>query len=138
MIESAEEYDLLMGSDIRDEERRFKWDSASESTWRDIIDRYPQHRVTVAMNVTLPESIQEILARDEDEDVRMMLAGRRRLSSEVFEILAADVAESVRAHICANRKTPEALLVKLSKDSEPWVARCARERLAALRYEPET
>src|ERR1700753_1817085 len=136
MFESIEDYEFLMETDVRDEERRLKWASASEETWREIIERYPEYRATVAVNVTLPASIQLILAKDEDERVRMELAGRRRLSPEVFEILAADAAQSVRCRVCYNRKLPESLLVKLLEDPDSWVEECAREGLEMRRKSP--
>jgi hypothetical protein len=133
VIESAEDYELLLDDDAGKVTNKFKTVAASEAAWREIINRYPQFRKTVALNITLPESIHRLLATDGDEDVRSTLADRRQLSPEVFEILAADVADSVRGRVCANQKTPEVLLVKLLDDPEPWIARMAQKKLEERR-----
>lgn len=86
-------------------------------------------RSWVAHNKTVPISVLRILATDEDPDVRLTVAAKRKLDGELFERLARDADESVRHRVANNAKVPRHLLEELSRDTVPFVAEAARRRL---------
>jgi hypothetical protein len=76
VIESADEFIRLRTSDDPAEYRRAAHDEGSESTWRDVIERFPDMRFWVAQNKTVPLSILETLRTDPDEQVRSMVRAK--------------------------------------------------------------
>ena len=70
MIESAEEFVRLRGSEVPEEYLRAAQDSAEVQVWLDIIQRYPDMRFWVAQNKTVPVPVLEVLRNDEDQRVR--------------------------------------------------------------------
>lgn len=77
VIESAEEFVRLRISDDPAEYNRAAHDEASESTWREVIERFPDMRFWVAQNKTVPLSVLEILRQDPDDKVRHMVTSKR-------------------------------------------------------------
>ena len=129
MIESADEFQRLRTSEDPAEYRRAAYEEATEAVWLDVIARFPEMRVWVAHNKTVPLSILHVLAGDEDRRVRSMVALKRKLDIELFTRLARDQDDSVRSTIAANPKIPHEVLVILSRDAEPFVADKAAARL---------
>ena len=76
-IESAEEFVRLRTSDDPAEYNRAAQDEASESTWREVIERFPDMRFWVVQNKTVPLSVLEILRHDTDDRVRHMVTSKR-------------------------------------------------------------
>ncbi|MGW5380983.1 hypothetical protein [Nocardia sp. NPDC003963] len=76
MIESAEEFVRLRCSEDPAEYNRAAHEEASEQTWREVIARFPEMRVRVAHNKTVPLNILEEL-RGDDEWVRSMVRAKR-------------------------------------------------------------
>jgi hypothetical protein len=76
VIESAEEFVRLRTSEDPDEYGRAAQDHASEGTWREVIARFPDMRVWVAQNKTVPLSILEELRNDPDLNVRSMVRAK--------------------------------------------------------------
>lgn len=129
MIESAEEFVRLRTNDDLGIQRRAALEEAPEHVWRDVMERYPEMRVWVVHNKTVPLSILELLSRDEDRAVRGAVAGKRKLSRELFERLAADADEGVRLHAGRNAKVPLDILERLTHDPSAFVASEARRIL---------
>ncbi|MGH3738668.1 MAG: hypothetical protein ACRDT6_24145 [Micromonosporaceae bacterium] len=77
MIDSAEEFVRLRTSEYPAEYNRAAQDEAAESTWRDVIERFPDMRFWVAQNKTVPLSVLEMLRHDPDERVRDMVTSKR-------------------------------------------------------------
>lgn len=77
VIESAEEFVRLRISDDPAKYNRAAHDEASESTWREVIERFPDMRFWVAQNKTVPLSVLEILRQDPDDKVRHMVTSKR-------------------------------------------------------------
>jgi hypothetical protein len=76
-IESAEEFVRLGTSEDPVEYSRAAQDEATESTWRDVIERFPDMRFWVAQNKRVPLSVLEVLRHDADENVRQMVTNKR-------------------------------------------------------------
>ena len=76
MIDSAEEFVRLRTSEDPDEYGRAAHEAASEATWRDVIETYPDMRFWVAQNKTEPLSILETLRHDPAERVRSMVRSK--------------------------------------------------------------
>ena len=77
VIDSAEEFVRLRTSDAPADYNRAARDEASENTWHDIIERFPDMRFWVAQNKTVPLSVLEVLRNDADERVQHMVTSKR-------------------------------------------------------------
>ncbi|HEV2611048.1 MAG TPA: hypothetical protein VGU61_12335, partial [Noviherbaspirillum sp.] len=108
-------------------------DNAALEIWVEVIENYPERRIDVAQNRTIPEEVMQILASFDDATVRSLIAQKRRLVPDLFPLLARDQDETVRIAIAANQKIPLELVRSLTTDSIESVASVAeynlRERL---------
>jgi hypothetical protein len=134
VITSAEEFVRLRTSEDPSECLRAAHAALSEAVARDVVERYPEMRMWVAQNKTVPLSILRILASDGDPRVRWMVATKRKLDVELFEHLSHDADESIRLAVAHNRKCPSEILDQLAS-SDPWatVRQDASCRLAERR-----
>ena len=121
MITSASEFYRLRESDNPEEYYRAAHEEAAIEVWMQIIQARPDMRLWVAHNKTVPISILEILARDEDANVRDMVARKHKITEAIALTLADDPDETVRAALAHNVKLPESARVKLQGDSSPLV-----------------
>jgi hypothetical protein len=99
--------------------------------------RYPDLKIWVGYNKTVPLSILRVLARDPEPRVRQSVADNRKLDPALFELLSLDEDSSVRASIAYNRKVPTVVLRRLLTDREGWVADIAAERLEQVAENPK-
>ena len=129
---NAEEFVRLRQSDRSEDYLRAANESAEKEVWLDIIQRFPEMRVWVAHNKTVPLEILAILARDEDPAVRSFVAMKNKLSSELFGLLARDRDSSVRERIAYNKNTPLEVLRVLTEDPNEAIASRAHQRLSRL------
>lgn len=129
MIGSADEFVRLRTSDDPDEYGRAARDEAPESVWLEIVRAYPEMRRWVAHNKTVPMSVLDLLAADQDEDVRIAVAQKRKLTADLFNQLSRDPSPNVRQCIAWNGKTPPTVLERLSTDVDESVADKAQNRL---------
>lgn len=130
MILSAEEFVNLRRSDDPEEYERAVSEEASEHVWIGVITNYPEMRVWVAENKSVPLSILNILSDDSDPNVRFAVASKRKLDRALFDKLSRDESESVRQRIAYNNKTPTDILRRLVLDSEAIVSNVAKSRLS--------
>jgi hypothetical protein len=129
MIESADQFVLLRTSEDIELYQRAANEPATEDIWQEIIRRYPDMRVWVARNKTVPLNILEILSHDENADVRYAVAMKRKSSQDILQRLAQDPDESVRLRVALNPKTPKVLLEQLLHDKWSRVVEEAKNRL---------
>lgn len=101
VIESAEEFVRLRTSEDPAEYNKAARDEASESTWRDVIERYPDMRFWVAQNKTVPLTVLEVLRHDPDEQVRDMVTSKRSWAR-------AHPDDTTRPHGLQNTRTTRA------------------------------
>lgn len=120
-IDRAEEFAVFCGSYDQAVFRLAATCEADEEVWLDVLRRYPELKKNVAFNKNVPLSLLEILASDEDDDIREWVAGKRKLSRDLFERLADDRDPGVRSSIAGNPKTPIDVVEKLCRDAEDWV-----------------
>jgi hypothetical protein len=118
MIESADEFARLCHSDDRGDNLRARTEEALEPTWLSTIDRFPEWRVEVARNKTVPISVLERLVADPDRLVRLAIAAKRKATPELLERLARDPYESIRLQVARHKNTPLPVLESLRND--PW------------------
>ncbi|MEU1304160.1 hypothetical protein [Streptomyces shenzhenensis] len=119
MIETADEFVRLRNSSDPQERRRTAVEEASAQVWMEVVDRYPEERVAVAQNKTVPLAVLEMLIDDPDARVRFMVAMKRKLSPDLLERLARDVDESIRMRVAQHRNTSRETLESLRND--PWI-----------------
>lgn len=129
MIESAEQFVSLRTSEDPELYQKAASDSATEETWREVIRKYPDMKVWVARNKTVPSNILEILSRDEDADVRYAVAMKRKAGQDILQRLSQDSDESVRLRVALNPKTPKIILEQLLNDKWSRVVEEAKNRL---------
>jgi hypothetical protein len=76
VLESVEGFVQLRTGEDPAEYYRAAHDHADEATWLDVLERFPDMRVWVAHNKTVPLSIPERLRHDPDEHVRSMVRAK--------------------------------------------------------------
>lgn len=118
MIHSAEEFVALRTSENMEEYLRSDHEDAPIEVWRTVLSKYPEMKIWVAHNKTVPLEILATLAEDPDPQVRWSVAIKRKLSPSLFAKLANDKDDSVRARVAINKKTPVEVLRFLAND--PW------------------
>lgn len=126
MINSAEEFVALRDSEIKAEYDRSAMEEAPIAVWREVIEKFPDHRRWVAHNKTVPVEILEMLCVF-DVSTRWFVARKRKLSAALFERLSQDEDSDVRVAICTNKKTPLEILDRLRQDVDEDVACVATE-----------
>lgn len=132
MINSAKEFISLLESKDLNQQKRTRYENASEKVWFEIIESFPDHINDVVLNKTLPITVLRYLSKHSDPKIRWQVAIKRQLDIGLFEELAGDPDDSVRERIAYNRKAPKQVIEKLSHDSIERVAVIAKERLRAL------
>lgn len=130
MIRSADEFVALRDSDIKAEYDRSALEEAPAAVWREVIDRFPDHRRWVAHNKTVPLEILEELCKF-DADTRYFVACKRKLSYTLFESLSKDADTNIRIAISVNKKTPMSILESLFGDVNEEVVCAARDNYDA-------
>jgi len=85
--------------DVRSE----KWDLAHFHTW-------------IAGHAYAPEEIVRMLAKNTERRVRMRVAEKRNLPTDLFLELAKDCDEGVRQSVARNKKTPKDIMRYLEND----------------------
>ncbi len=118
MISSAQEFVDLRCSDDPEEYRRAAFDEATEETWRQVIEQYPEMRRWVAHNKTIPEGVIRQLYAIGDYDILIALAMKRRTPSDVLHDMAVKGHDSVRMAIARHPHVLKLTLELLKKD--PW------------------
>jgi hypothetical protein len=129
MIESADQFVLLRTSEDIDLYQRAANESATDKVWEEVIEKYPDMRVWVARNKTVPVSILDILSRDGNPEVRHAVAMKRKSGEEILRRLAKDPDESVRLRVALNPKTPKVILEELLQDNWSRVVEEVKIRL---------
>lgn len=100
------------------------------AVWEELARRYPRLRGDLPLVKAVPVELLATLARDDDPRVRVMVAGKRKLSRASFELLAADCESWVRSSVARNPKVPSDVLAALVDDSDPDVAESAASHTA--------
>ncbi len=129
MIESADQFFLLRTSEDIKLYQRAASESANEEIWQEIIEKYPEMRVWVARNKTVPLNILEVLSHDENADVRYAVAMKRKAGKDILQRLSQDSDESVRLRVALNPTTPKIVLEQLLNDQWSRVVEEAKNRL---------
>lgn len=129
MIESADHFFALRTSEDPELYQIAANDSATEETWQEVIERYPDMRVWVARNKTVPLRILEVLSFDKDAEVRYAVAMKRKAGPDILQRLAQDPDESVRLRVALNPKTPRIVLEQMLNDKWSRVVEEVRSRL---------
>ena len=129
MIHSADEFVRLRFSDNPDDYRRAANEEATIEVWNDVINRYPDARVWVARNKTVPLQILAILVSDTDPLVRHAVAMKRKLTPDLLDRLALDNDETVRMRVAMHKNTSTTTLEVLRGDSWDRIREVANERI---------
>lgn len=130
MINTAEEFVQLRTSDSPQEYLRAASEHAHKAVWLDVINKFPEMKIWVAHNKTVPVEVLYLLAQDADPAVRLAVAMKNKLSDDLLLLLALDVDDGVRQRIACNKKTPNNILEILSRDANTLVAEPALVGLA--------
>jgi hypothetical protein len=129
MIKSADQFVLLRTSKDIELYQKATNEPATEDTWQEVIRRYPDMKIWVARNKTVPLNILEILSYDENADVRHAVAMKHKSSQDILQRLAQDPDDSVRLRVALNPKTPKVILEQLLHDKWFRVVEEVRSRL---------
>ncbi|HAD13976.1 MAG TPA: hypothetical protein DCF33_16245 [Saprospirales bacterium] len=129
MIQSAEEFIRLRDSEIREEYYRATFEEAEEGVWERVIEKYPDYKIWVIRNKTVPVEILAQMAKDPDPNVRQEVALKRKISESIFRLLAADPDEGVRSFLLSNTKLTLEQKKAVKTDDSPWLAEKLEEIL---------
>ena len=133
MIKTAEEFVRLRLSEAREDYLRAATESADLSVWQDVIVKFPEMKVWVVHNKTIPVEILHLLSNDPAREVRFAVAMKNILPPELMKLLARDSDAGVRLRIAFNKNAPQGVLEELTNDTVEEISSKARERLASLR-----
>jgi hypothetical protein len=128
-IHSADEFVRLRYSDDPADYQRAAGEEAAIGVWREVIDRYPDARMWVAQNKTVPLEILADLVSDADAEVRRMVAMKRKLTAELLSQLAMDDDETVRMRVAMHKNVAEETLQRLRDDAWDRIREVVAERL---------
>lgn len=129
MIRSAKEFVELRTSTNAQEYMRVATEDADLKVWLEVLRDFPEMRVWVVRNKTVPMEILERLVLHPDAEVRAAVATKNKLSGELMTALAADPDDSVRERIACNKNVRQDILRKLAQDPVVRVSSAAHERL---------
>ncbi|MBT2557489.1 hypothetical protein J7E24_06805 [Hymenobacter sp. ISL-91] len=132
MITSAEGFIRLRTSELKEEQERASHDSASTSVWVDLIDNYPEYKVWVVHNKSIPIDILETLAKDEDAEVREAVARKRKINDKIFNWLAVDTNENVKYALICNTKLPKDKKKLIDTEHSEWLKNALDEQLSKV------
>ena len=127
-IGSAEEFRCLRLSENQDEYFRAAHEEAPIEVWREVCARWPDLRVWVAQNKTVPVDVLRELSADPDPDVRSMVAQKRKLPLDIQLRMAKDPDSGVRGALANNGKLGDEVRGILLDDSEKFVREAAANR----------
>jgi hypothetical protein len=130
MITSAEEFIKLRTSEIKEEQDRASLDSADNTIWLDIIHNYPDYKVWVVHNKTIPIEILEKLAADENAEVRAAVARKRKINDRIFDLLSVDKDENVRYALMCNTKLQKEKKKLIQTGGSQWLKSTLEELTA--------
>jgi hypothetical protein len=91
MIKSAQEFVQLRTSTSQKDYLRAANDSAALEVWVEVVKTFPDLKVWVVHNKTVPVAILIDLASDNDPAVRRAVATKNKLPRDLMERLATDV-----------------------------------------------
>ncbi len=134
MIHTAEEFVRLRTSENPDEYYRAAHEEAPIEVWLEVIRRFPDMREWVAHNKTVPIEILDVLSNDTDENVRLMVAAKRKLPEYLQLKLATDPDSGVRHHIAWNPKATKKVLETLLDDEWSVIREKVSERIEKKEY----
>lgn len=121
MISSAEEFKKLRESLVEEEYHRAAHEEASDLVWFDVIRKFPEMKCWVVRNKTVPMTVLEVLANDQDAAVRSDVASKRKLSRDLFVLLSKDEDVSVLYSLAGNAKIPRDIFESLEKTEDQWL-----------------
>ena len=128
LIESAQEFVELRASSRPEDYLRAAHESAAPEVWTETIRMFPEMKVWVAHNKTVPILILSLLACDPDPNVRSAVAMKNKIPLDLMTLLANDTDESVRHRIVWNKNVPQEILEQLTRDQSELVSSAARHR----------
>jgi hypothetical protein len=129
MIMNAQEFLQQRTSKNGENYLRASTEEAPLEVWTEIAENFPDMKIWVVRNKTVPVETLRRLAADSAHDVRVAVATKNKLPEDLMMQLAADVDESVRERIAFNKNAPKAVLEHLANDPIERIALKARTRL---------
>lgn len=129
MINSAEEFVRLSSSDNPEEYNRAAHDEAGLSIWYDVINTYPDYKTWVIHNKTIPVEILELLAKDNNPEIRSEVARKRKINDVIFNLLANDIDVNVRHALICNTKLSKNKLSRIKVSDSEWLQKQLEEKL---------
>jgi hypothetical protein len=130
MIASAEEFIRLRTSDLKEEQDRASRDMADTSIWMEVITKFPNYKVWVVHNKSIPIDILEILAQDKDAEVRAEVARKRKINDKIFSWLAVDTDENVKYALICNTKLPKNKKMLIDTKQSKWLKEALNKQLS--------
>jgi hypothetical protein len=121
MIQSAKEFIALRSSQDLVEQKRATHDEAPLSVWQEIIAKYPEYKIWVVRNKTVPLEILELLSKDNDAQVRSEIASKRKINDSIISVLSKDEHENVRYALMLNKSLTKQQLQQIEIKDSAWL-----------------
>src|ERR1035437_3630551 len=132
MITSAQEFLWLRHTSNRENDLRASTDTAPHEVRIERIGTFPDMKVWVVRNKTVPLAVLTLLATDPDANVRSAVATKNKLPLDLMALLANDPDESDRKSVACNKNADFSVLDKLARDQSDLVSTPARNRIKLL------
>jgi hypothetical protein len=132
MIISPEEFIKLRTSHLKKDQDRASHDRADNSVWIDTIKQFPEFKIWVIHNKTIPIDILEILAADIDSKVREAVALKRKINNKIFNLLSCDKDENVRCALLCNTKLSKDMKKQVKIEGSAWLKQVLNEQLSKV------
>jgi hypothetical protein len=121
MIQTAQEFITLRTSQDVAEQKRATNEEAPLSVWQEIIATFPEYKIWIVRNKTVPVEILETLCEDKNEVIRAEIASKRKINDSIFSILSKDENENVRYALMLNKSLTKQQLQQIEIKDSAWL-----------------
>ena len=90
--------------------------------------QYPDFKIWVIHNKTIPIEILEILSRDSDAEVRSAVARKRKINQTIKLDLSQDIDQNVRFALMSNSTMTITELNQIRVEDSAWLKEQIEER----------
>ncbi len=104
--------------------------SAEEYMMNMVINGDEEERYNIANSANVSVAILDLLAKDDNSDIRAMVAKRLNASQEILDLLSKDKSVHVRMAVAANTKSSPDTLALLAQDNDEYVNRAVAQNIS--------
>ncbi|GKX55995.1 hypothetical protein SOASR030_21070 [Leminorella grimontii] len=134
MISTPDEFIKLINSNCPNEYNLAGRKEAPVPVWLELIKGYPDMRVWVARNRTIPREIMDYLSKDDNPVVREAISAKYPLDVDMYLLFSRDPDEGIRARLIFNKGLPVFILKHMAEnDPSDFVREKALEKYMQIK-----